>query len=108
MQSMNVQPRVLAVGGEQFFSQRQASEQHQQQNMGPQVYSPKVNRARMFPQGMPVNTINGSVNQEMNNAYLLKQKNEPLLTQQQQQQQQQQQHQTQSISNDMQVPPQIS
>nr|CAI6751796.1 CMF_HP1_G0046200.mRNA.1.CDS.1 [Saccharomyces cerevisiae] len=55
MQSMNVQPRVLAVGGEQFFSQRQASEQHQQQNMGPQVYSPQVNRARMFPQGMPSN-----------------------------------------------------
>ena len=86
MQSMNVQPRILAVGGEQFFSQRQASEQHQQQNMGPQVYSPQVNRARMFPQGMPVNTMNGSVNQEMNNAYLLKQKGDPLLNQQQQQQ----------------------
>ncbi|CCF57474.1 hypothetical protein KAFR_0C04830 [Kazachstania africana CBS 2517] len=96
MQSMNVQPHVLPMG-EQFFNQNQPNDQPGMGMGMPQMFSPQMNQARMLGQqpGMMPNMQSVTNNQDMSNAYLLKQKLDPMMVQQAQLQNQQQAQQMQ-------------
>lgn len=84
MQASNVQPHVMPMGSDQFFTQNQPNEQP---NMGmgmPQMFSTQVNRSGILPQqpGMLPNMQNMGNSQDLNNQYVLNKKLDPLVAQQ--------------------------
>ncbi|CCK69768.1 CCR4-NOT core DEDD family RNase subunit POP2 KNAG_0D00160 [Huiozyma naganishii CBS 8797] len=89
MQSLNIQPHGLSMGTEQLFMQGQASNEPQQppgipMNGMNQMFSAQLNQGRVLNQqpGLLPNLQALTNNQDMSNAYLMKQKIEPMLSQQ--------------------------